>query len=61
MDTIQCIQCGFEATKNHLERSCGNCFACLGCEIYICPQCQQDIVVRPLREKRPRTLRDREK
>lgn len=59
MDVIRCIHCGFTGNKEFLERSCGNCFACMGCEIYICPQCQEEIVVRPFREERRKTLRER--
>ncbi|KOH44005.1 hypothetical protein NC99_32210 [Sunxiuqinia dokdonensis] len=34
-----------------MRRDCGNCFACTGCEIYICPNCRRGIVVKPV--KRP--------
>ena len=36
--------------KDDLQRDCGNCFACTGCEIYICPACRRAIVVKPLKQ-----------
>jgi len=44
---IKCTECGFEGDREYLERSCGNCFACMGCEIYYCPRCGEEIVIRP--------------
>lgn len=48
-DEITCENCGFHAPKRDLDRSCSNCFACTSCEIYICPQCRNEIVVRPMK------------
>lgn len=48
-EIVKCSNCGFEAPKDHLSRSCSNCFACTGCEIYVCPKCREEIVVKPMR------------
>jgi hypothetical protein len=32
------------------DRICSNCFACTGCEIYKCPSCGAEVVVKPVRE-----------
>ena len=48
-EIIVCGVCGlkFDRTKDY--RHCSNCFACTGCEIYYCPQCDNEIVVTPVR------------
>ena len=48
-EIVHCTHCGFEAQKGDLDRSCSNCFACTGCEIYICPECRNEIVVTPMK------------
>jgi len=42
---IICCSCGlrFERTKEF--RHCSNCFACTGCEICYCPQCDNEIII----------------
>ncbi len=50
-EIITCTGCGFQAPKGNLDRSCGNCFACTGCEIYICPECDGEIVVKPMQKR----------
>ena len=55
---ILCHNCGFSLERDDLFRSCGNCFACLGCEIYICPECGIELVVRPRRNVEPRGVDD---
>ena len=40
---IQCPQCKSEFNKTDLKRNCCNCFACTGCEVYICYQCGERI------------------
>lgn len=42
---VHCTHCNTSWDKRDLERSCSNCFACTGCEAYICPQCRYEIVV----------------
>ena len=51
VDKIKCEHCGCVYDKDDLKRSCSNCFACLSCEIYICPNCGQEIVVKPMTKK----------
>ena len=46
---ITCTHCGKTWDKKHLERSCSNCFACTGCEAYICQECRYEIVVVPIK------------
>ncbi len=51
---ITCTYCGKSWDKNQLGRSCSNCFACTGCEAYVCPECRYEIVVSPPKPmKRP--------
>lgn len=54
MDTgteqVKCEHCGNSYMKDDLKRSCANCFACMLCEIYICPNCKEEIVVIPIKK-----------
>jgi len=43
---LLCHHCGFSLERDLDYRSCSNCFACTGCEIYICPHCGAEIVVK---------------
>jgi len=52
--TITCASCGFSFKKGEVDRQCSNCFACTGCEIYLCPSCGEEIVVKPMREMKRR-------
>lgn len=47
---VSCEHCGISYDKDDLQRDCGNCFACTGCEIYICPECRKAIVVKPIKK-----------
>lgn len=47
--TITCTHCEKSWDKKQLERSCSNCFACTGCEAYICQECRYEIVVVPIK------------
>jgi hypothetical protein len=49
MKKVFCDNCAKSHHKESLRRSCGNCFLCAGCEIYKCPNCQEEIVVTPMR------------
>ncbi len=51
---IECSTCSNKYTLGDLRRHCSNCFACTGCEIYICPNCDARIVVREGREMKRR-------
>lgn len=48
---VQCEHCGMVYDKEDLRRSCSNCFACVSCEIYLCPGCKNEIVVKPMKKK----------
>lgn len=43
---ILCHECGTSFERDFSYRSCSNCFACTGCEIYTCPGCGIEIVVK---------------
>lgn len=47
---VTCTRCQKSWDKRDLERSCSNCFACTGCEAYICPECRYEIVVVPIKK-----------
>lgn len=49
-DLVTCLSCNNQYAKDDLQRSCGNCFACTGCEIYICPNCRRQIVIKPVKK-----------
>jgi len=46
---IVCDKCRTQFERDRLYRSCSNCFVCSGCEIYYCPSCDEEIVVRPIK------------
>jgi hypothetical protein len=47
---ILCHYCGTSFERDLDYRNCSNCFACTGCEQYICPGCRSEIVVIPKKE-----------
>ncbi len=47
---LTCPSCGQVFDLDVLERYCSNCFACTGCERYVCPNCESAIVVKALRK-----------
>ena len=47
-ELIHCTACGHSAAKSTFVKSCGNCFACTGCEVYICPGCANEIIIKPI-------------
>lgn len=47
-ESVTCGSCLSQFVKNELARSCGNCFCCTGCEVYICANCKSEIVVKPV-------------
>ncbi len=44
-----CKNCGFIFSNLDAERVCSNCFACTGCEIYNCPSCGEEVIVKPIK------------
>ena len=46
---IVCSDCGFIFTDQDDTKTCSNCFACTGCEIYICPSCGTEVVVKAIK------------
>ncbi len=45
---VLCKRCNNHFQKSTLEKDCGNCFVCLSCEAYICPNCGRSIIVQPI-------------
>lgn len=50
VEKLTCPACGHSYDKDCLDRDCGNCFACTGCEIYCCPNCRAEIVVKSMKK-----------
>lgn len=48
-ETILCKQCNQSFDKKDLQIVCSNCFACTGCERYVCPKCNNAIVISPVK------------
>lgn len=48
--TVTCESCGFATSSLDIDRQCSNCFACTGCETYLCPACGNEIIVKPIRK-----------
>lgn len=44
-----CQSCGFSFSNLNVLRTCSNCFACTGCEIYLCPSCEKEVVIKPMK------------
>jgi len=47
---IICGSCKLKFDRTKEYRHCSNCFACTGCEIYYCPQCDNEIVITPVKQ-----------
>jgi len=45
----RCKTCGYEFSNLDASRVCSNCFACSGCEIYNCPACGAEVVIKPVK------------
>ncbi len=50
-----CGNCGFAFSNLDVPRTCSNCFACSGCEIYLCPSCKTEVVIKPIKDVKKRT------
>ncbi len=46
---VQCNICEQRFAVSSLERYCSNCFGCTGCERYICPNCNELIIVKGIK------------
>lgn len=46
---FNCSECGLEFSNLAVDRTCSNCFACTGCEIYLCPKCGTEVVIKPIK------------
>lgn len=44
-----CLVCGFKFSNLDADRTCSNCFACTGCEIYLCSSCGSEVVIKPMK------------
>lgn len=44
-----CKACNFQFSNLDVRRVCSNCFACTGCEIYNCPSCGDEVVIKPMK------------
>lgn len=51
-DDITCGICGLIFERSPDYKTCSNCFACSGCEIYYCPHCDNEIIITPVRKIR---------
>ncbi len=45
----RCESCGFQFSNLDVTRTCSNCFACTGCEIYLCPSCNAEVIIKPMK------------
>lgn len=45
-----CNKCGFCFSNLDVEKICSNCFACTGCEMYLCPLCHSEVIVKPVKQ-----------
>lgn len=46
---VVCRSCQYQFERYTERQLCSNCFACTGCERYICPQCDGRIEVIPVK------------
>jgi len=44
-----CPVCDFRFSNMDVPKNCSNCFACSGCEIYTCPSCGNEVVIKPIK------------
>ena len=47
VNILLCHNCAASFPREMDYCSCSNCFACTGCEIYLCPECSTEIIVKP--------------
>jgi hypothetical protein len=46
----KCQACDFTFSNLDVSRTCSNCFACTGCEIYFCPSCNAEVIIKPIKK-----------
>ena len=46
---IICGKCSYKFDRTKEKKHCSNCIVCTGCEIYYCPDCDEEIVITPIR------------
>jgi hypothetical protein len=47
---ITCTNCQKIFKNIDAQKVCSNCFACTGCEAYVCPFCALEIVIVPFKK-----------
>lgn len=47
---ITCPHCGRKINSDDAQRLCSNCFACTGCERYLCYFCDNTIIISDVRK-----------
>ena len=40
-----CQSCKQNFDRKQAKHVCSNCFACRGCEVYLCPECNAEVIV----------------
>ena len=45
-----CNFCGIKFSRDEAIKVCSNCFACTGCEIFICPGCGEEVVIKAIKK-----------
>ena len=48
-----CDSCKYRFSNLDAMRSCSNCFACTGCEIYLCPECENEVIIKAKKSIKP--------
>jgi hypothetical protein len=48
-DFVTCVKCSFKFDRRKENKHCSNCIVCTGCEIYYCPQCDEEIIITPIK------------
>jgi len=47
---FKCTSCREDFSNLDAQRTCSNCFACTGCEVYICPNCGNEVEIIPMKK-----------
>jgi len=46
---LTCGKCGYKFDRSKENKHCSNCIVCTGCEVYYCQQCDEEIVITPVK------------